>query len=62
VHGLSQRGVTRRPSRHPGIHYDPDDPQRSDVDLWQRKITVRGKGRQSRIVRFGYEAVRSLDR
>jgi integrase/recombinase XerD len=45
-----------------GIRYDPDDPQRSDVDLRQREITVRGKGRQSRIVRFGHEAARSLDR
>lgn len=25
------------------IRYDPDDTQCSDVDLWQREITVRGK-------------------
>lgn len=27
-----------------GICYDPHDPRRSDVDLWRREITVRGKG------------------
>ena len=27
-----------------GIGYDAGDPRRSDVDLWQREITVRGKG------------------
>ena len=26
------------------IRYDPHDPRRSDVDLWRREITVRGKG------------------
>jgi site-specific recombinase XerC len=26
-----------------GIVYDAEDAQRSDVDLWQREITVRGK-------------------
>ena len=29
-----------------GIRYHPGDPKRSDVDLRQREITVRGKGRQ----------------
>ncbi|HEX5295523.1 MAG TPA: tyrosine-type recombinase/integrase [Streptosporangiaceae bacterium] len=29
-----------------------------DIDLWQREITVRGKGRKNRI---GYLAARSLD-
>jgi len=33
--------------------------QCSDVDLWQREITVRGK---DRIVRIGHQAARSLDR
>ena len=28
-----------------GIRYDPRDPQCSDIDLWQREITVHGKGR-----------------
>jgi integrase len=56
------RATGIRLSELAGIRYDPDDPQRSDVDLWQREITVRGKGRQSRIVRFGHEAARSLDR
>ena len=31
----------------------------SDVDLWQREITIRGK---DRIVRIGHQAARSLDR
>jgi integrase len=45
-----------------GLRYDPGDPRRSDIDLWQRQITVRGKGGKDRIVRVGYQAVRSLDR
>jgi site-specific recombinase XerD len=31
-------------------------------DLWNREITVRGKGGQARIIRIGYDATRSLDR
>ena len=27
-----------------GLRYDPGDPRHSDIDLWQREITVRGKG------------------
>jgi integrase/recombinase XerD len=30
-----------------GIRYDADDTQRSDLDLWQREITVCGKQRQA---------------
>jgi site-specific recombinase XerD len=26
-----------------GLRYDPGDPRHSDIDLWQREITVRGK-------------------
>jgi site-specific recombinase XerD len=44
------------------ICYHPGDPQRSDVDLWQREITIRGKGGKDRIVRIGHQAARSLDR
>ena len=33
-----------------------------DVDLWQREVTVRGKGGKDRIVRIGHQAARSLDR
>ena len=39
-----------------GIRYDPRDPRRSDVDLWRREITVRGKGGRPRVVRIGHEA------
>jgi site-specific recombinase XerD len=45
-----------------GIRYDSDDLRRSDVDLWEREITVHGKGRRTRIVKIGYDAARSLDR
>jgi integrase/recombinase XerD len=33
-----------------------------DVDLWQREITVRGKGSKDRIVKIGHQGARSLDR
>jgi len=33
-----------------------------DIDLWQREITVRGKGGKDRIVKIGHQAARSLDR
>ena len=45
-----------------GIRYDPLDPRRSDLDLWAREITVRGKGGKARVVRIGHEAARALDR
>ena len=44
------------------IRYHPYDTQRSDIDLWQREITVQGKASKPRIVRFGYPAARTLDR
>ena len=34
----------------------------SDVDLWQRELTVRGKGGKDRIVKIGHQAACSLDR
>ena len=45
-----------------GIRYDPLDPRRSDLDLWAREISVRGKGDKARVVRIGHEAARALDR
>jgi site-specific recombinase XerD len=45
-----------------GIRYSTDDPRSSDVDLWQREITVHGKGRKDRIVKIGHHAAVSLDR
>jgi site-specific recombinase XerC len=45
-----------------GIRYDPHDPQASDVDLWQREITVRGKGGKARVVKITHDAARALDR
>jgi integrase len=45
-----------------GIRYDPHDPGRSDIDLWQREIRIRGKGGKPRIVKVTYDAARALDR
>jgi integrase len=45
-----------------GIRYHPRDPQRSDIDLWEREITVHGKGRKTRTVKISYDAARTLDR
>ena len=45
-----------------GISCHPHDPQRSDVDLWQRQITIRGKGGKDRIVKIGHHTALSLDR
>ena len=44
------------------LRCDPGDPRRSDIDLWQREITVRGKGGKDRIVKIGHQTARSLDR
>jgi integrase len=57
---LKARGI--RAGDLAGIRYDPHDASRSDLDLQQREITVRGKGGGSRIVRIGHEAARALDR
>jgi integrase len=45
-----------------GIRYDPGDARRSDVDLWNREITVHGKGRKTRTVKISHDAARALDR
>ncbi len=57
---LTASGI--RLSELAGIRYHPGDAQRSDVDLWHREITVRGKGGKPRIVKISHEAARSLDR
>jgi integrase/recombinase XerD len=44
------------------IRCDAGDPRRSDLDLWRREITVRGKGGRAWVVRIGHEAARALDR
>ncbi|MGO9081466.1 MAG: AAA family ATPase [Streptosporangiaceae bacterium] len=51
-----------RLSEPAGVRYDPGNAQRSDVDLWHREITVRGRGGKPRIVKISYDAARSLDR
>jgi integrase len=56
------RATGVRLSELAGIVYDAEDAQRSDVDLWQREITVRGKGGKARIVRISHQTAVSLDR
>jgi len=56
------RATGVRLSELAGIRYDPGDPLRSDVDLQYREIRVRGKGGETRIVKIGHEAARSIDR
>lgn len=48
------RATGIRLSELAGIRYDAEDTQRSDLDLWQREITVRGKSGKARIVRIGH--------
>jgi site-specific recombinase XerD len=57
---LTATGI--RPGELAGIRYDPHGTRRSDVDLWRREITVRGKGGRPRVVRIGHGAGRALDR
>jgi len=56
------RATGVRLSELAGIVYDAEDAQRSDVDLWQREITVRGKSGKARIVRISHQTALSLDR
>ena len=44
------------------IRYDHHDPQRSDIDLELREITVHGKGQKTRAVKISFGAARSIDR
>jgi integrase len=53
--------ITRSPTLA-GIRYDPRDARRADADLWNREITVRGKGRKTRTVKISHDAARALDR
>ena len=60
IAGFNATGI--RLSELAGIRYHPGALQRSDVDLRQREIIVRGKGGKDRIVRIGHQAARSPDR
>lgn len=51
-----------RLSEMAGICYDPEHPERGDIDLERRELRVTGKGRKERMVRFGYNAARAVDR
>ncbi len=56
------RATGIRVSELAGIRHDPGDPGRSDLDLWQREIRIRGKDGKARIVRIGHEAARRSGR
>lgn len=56
------RSTGLRLSELAGITYDPDDQDRSDLDLMRRELLVTGKGNKQRIVRFGHGAARATDR
>jgi integrase/recombinase XerD len=45
-----------------GIRHHPDNPRRGDVDLWNREITVTGKGRKARVVNITARAHRAGSR
>ena len=49
------RATGIRLSELAGIVYDAEDAQRSDVDLWRREVTVRGKGGKARIDRISHQ-------
>ena len=55
------RATGARLSELAGIVYDAEDAQRSDVDLWQREITVRGKGGKTQIARISHQTAVTLD-
>jgi hypothetical protein len=45
IRSPSQVGNYKIVHKLAGLRYCPGDPRHSDVDLWQREITVHGKGR-----------------
>jgi site-specific recombinase XerD len=45
-----------------GLRYDTEDTQRRDLDLRSREAIVTGKGGKQRLVRFGAETTRAIDR
>jgi len=56
------RATGVRLSELAGIRYHAEDAERSDLDLWQREITIRGKNGKARIVKIDYQTARTLDR
>ena len=56
------RATGIRPSELAAIRHDPDDTERSGLDLGQREITARGNNSTARIVKIGYQTARTLDR
>jgi len=51
-----------RLSEMAGIRWDPEHPDRNDLDLDNRELRVHGKGRKERVVKFNYDAARAIDR
>jgi integrase/recombinase XerD len=56
------RSTGIRLSELAGIRYDATGTQRGDIDLWQREITVHGKGGKTRTVKISHDAARAVDR
>ena len=50
------RATGIRLSELAGIRYHAEDAERSDLDLWQREITVRGK-RGKAVVEMNFKAI-----
>jgi site-specific recombinase XerC len=50
-----------RLSEMAGIEFDPEHPDRNDLDLESREVRVHGKGRKERVVKFNYDAARAID-
>jgi integrase/recombinase XerD len=44
------------------ITYDPDHPERGDLNMEDRGVLIHGKGRKERLVKFTYDAARAIDR
>ncbi|MFC0037218.1 tyrosine-type recombinase/integrase [Actinomadura rayongensis] len=44
------------------ITIDLEDPEQGDLDLMRREVLLHGKGNKQRVVRFGHQAARSIDR
>jgi integrase/recombinase XerD len=56
------RATGIRLSELAGIRYDSNDTERSDLDLWRRKIIVRGKNSKARVVKINYQTARAWPR
>jgi site-specific recombinase XerC len=51
-----------RLSEMASITYDPDHPERADLNMEDREVLIHGKGRKEPLVKFTYDAARAIDR